>query len=177
MNMKNLKNEKLSMLETLKVIFEMFPELLDDITGWNSLYVDYDKPYVERLWRQLFKEHRLYLHIAHPCKKGESFFHNHAGPSAMLVISGQYEMMIGRGVEGRKPETVSTVIIGPNQGYEMLDRDDWHSIRPIDGPTMSLMLCGPLWTNHIAPKPTKKLFPLTIERSKEILELFKQKLS
>src|SRR3990167_1167848 len=63
---------------------------------WNTLYIDYELPIVERAWRQ-HGEHRIFLHRIHPCEREQSLWHPHPWPSAVKVISGEYEMGVGYG--------------------------------------------------------------------------------
>ena len=47
---------------------------------WNSLHVDYHKPYVDRVWTlwnppNQTDEFRIFLHKIYPCTAEESLFH------------------------------------------------------------------------------------------------------
>lgn len=159
------------MLHTLQQVEAELPELLKDETQWQGLYVDYHPPLVERLWRQ-WGGYRIYLHRIHPCALGEALFHPHPWPSAMLVVSGAYEMAIGYGTGEEIPPIAACLILGPGSRYEMTNPDSWHYVRPIDGVTESVMVTGPLW-NRPSPKSKKLLRELTVAERKAIFESFK----
>ena len=84
------------MLDVLEAVEQKLPELLRDEAGWNSLFIDYHPPTVERLWRT-WGEYRVSLHRIHPCERGTALFHPHPWPSAMRILSGEYEMAVGYG--------------------------------------------------------------------------------
>ena len=89
------------MLDVLAAVEQALPQLLQDENAWHSLYIDYQLPTVERLWRP-WHEYRISLHRIHPCAPGEALFHPHPWPSAMHVLAGAYEMAVGYG-QGRHP--------------------------------------------------------------------------
>lgn len=88
------------MLELLARLKLELPDLLIDDTAWQGFYIDYHLPIVERLWRQ-WNEYRVYLHRIHPCKSEDALFHPHPWPSAMEIVSGAYEMIVGYGQGNR----------------------------------------------------------------------------
>ena len=49
-----------------------------------------------------WRDCRIYLHRIYPCAPGEALFHPHLWPSAMRILSGEYEMAVGYGA-GRVP--------------------------------------------------------------------------
>lgn len=161
------KDEK--MLEVLAQAEKSLPKLLRDPDGWNDIDVDYHPPRVERLWRP-FGESRIYLHRIHPCEANEALFHPHPWPSAMLVISGNYEMAMGYGVE--EPPMMAEIAMVPGSRYAMIHPDAWHYVRPIDKVAYSLMVSGQPWQRK-APKSDQPLQSLTPEAKNEILEVFR----
>jgi len=62
--------------------------LLEDVEGWNTKYIDYHPPLVERAYRDLDDELRISLHRIHPCKRSEALFHPHPWPGADLARDG-----------------------------------------------------------------------------------------
>ena len=72
------------MLDVLTQVERALPALLQDESVWQSLYVDYHPPMVERLWTR-WGEYRVFLHRIHPCERGQALFHPHPWPSAMRV--------------------------------------------------------------------------------------------
>lgn len=83
---------------------------LQDENSWNSVYVDYHKPYVKRLWKQI-GANRVYLHQITPYERSESLLHPHPWPSAMKVIGGTYEMGVGYSPTKNIPVIASTLIL------------------------------------------------------------------
>jgi hypothetical protein len=53
------------MLEVLAQLERALPTMLQDENIWQSLYVDYHPPTVERLWTS-WSDCRVYLHRIHP---------------------------------------------------------------------------------------------------------------
>src|SRR5262245_54548018 len=159
------------MLEVLERVERALPELLADSDGWTGLYIDYHPPTVERLWRQ-WGEYRISLHRIHPCAASEALFHPHPWPSAMRVLSGEYEMAVGYG-EGDEPPPVAARLIATGElSYEMTDPDAWHHVRPIGGPSWSLMVTGRPWSRP-APRSDKPLTELTARQREELLSFFR----
>lgn len=158
------------MLQLLAQVEQALPELLtkDD---WASLLVNDETPMVERVWRQL-GENRICLHRIHPCYT--PFMHKHPWPSAMRIIEGNYKMDIGYNITLLPPPVAATVILTPGSSYEMTDPDGWHSVNPIDTPTLSLMVIGKPWPNSNLLKRPSKLGQLSNETKLEIINLFKQ---
>jgi hypothetical protein len=56
--------------------------------------------------------------------------------------------------------------------YEMTDPDAWHYVRPLGGPTLSVMVTGQPW-DRPAPRSSKPLVPLTDARRAELFALFR----
>ena len=132
------------MLEMLHEAETLLPYFLQDESQWKDLFVNYEPPFVERLWMQ-WGEYRIYLHRIHSCKKGEALFHPHPWPSAIKILSGEYEMLVGYGPEDNTPTVAMTLNLGPGTEYEMINRLGWHSVRPLAMPSMSLMVTGKPW--------------------------------
>ena len=159
------------MLELLHIVEGVLPHELNREKIWKSLLVDYHPPTVERLWFDN-ADFRAYLHRIHPCGPGEALSHPHPWPSAMKIISGHYEMCVGYGKGLEKPPVAATLILGPGSEYEMTDPDAWHYVRPLETPSLSLMVTGKPWERP-APKSDKKLGPLEPEAVQEILQAFR----
>ncbi len=164
------------MLELLPLVESELHELLFDEAGWNNVLIDYHPPVVERLWRNWGLENRLYLHCIYPCKEGEALFHPHPWPSAIKLISGQYETAIGYGKGDDVPPQASRQILYAPSEYEMCDPDGWHYVRPIGKPSYSMMLTGKPWERS-APKSDKPLKPLDPHSIQRILTIFQDRYS
>lgn len=152
-----------SPLTVLKELEPEVPKLLVKPDLWQSLLVDYEPPIVERLWTQLPGNVRLFLHRIHPCE--HAFYHPHPWPSAIKVVSGVYEMLVGchdtfftrdQGVAARLELPAGTY-------YEMNNSWGYHSVRPLGGSSLSLMVTLEPWLRPRTPdaRPQKKLEPLT----------------
>lgn len=131
---------------------------VNDPDQWSTLYIDYEKPIVERAWTKVRldgNEYRLYVHHIHPCKRGEAFYHPHPWPSAVLVCDAGYETAFGYGdPNGPPPPKVGPVFFGSWTTYQMLTPFEWHYVRPLQLGT-SIMLTGAPFkvTKEQAPKP------------------------
>ena len=161
----------MDMLHALDEVEAVLPSLLGDEAGWKDVDVDYHPPRVERLWRD-WKDYRIYLHRLYPCTPAESLFHPHPWPSAMLLLTGEYEMGIGHGESDARPSVAERKIMKRGSRYAMNDINDWHYVAPIDRPVMSLMVTGKPW-GRPSPKPTKPLSPLSPEARADILAFFR----
>jgi hypothetical protein len=162
------------MLNVLERVEADLAGLLRDRGLWKSLYIDYHPPVVERLWTD-HDDCRVYLHRIHPCGPGEALFHPHPWPSAMRVLSGRYEMAVGFG-PGDTPPPVAALIVaeaaaGGDFRYEMTHPDAWHYVRPIGGPSYSVMVTGRPW-DRPSPRSGKKLRPLTDEEAARLFAWF-----
>src|SRR5262245_5320802 len=95
-----------NLLDTLRRFEQKLPDLLADPAGWETVDVDYEPPRVERLWRQLEPDVRAFLHRIHPCER--ALFHPHPWPSAVKIVSGTYEMLVGYGAGETPPPLAVT---------------------------------------------------------------------
>src|SRR5262245_6435884 len=160
------------MLNILAAVEEELPRLLLDEPAWNGLFIDYHPPTVERLWTR-WQDCRISLHRIYPCEPGEALFHPHPWPSAMRILSGEYEMAVGFGKGETLPPIAALMIARGDFRYEMTDPDAWHYVRPLGGPAMTLMVTGKPW-DRPAPRSSKPLQPLTDEQKKQILAFFRE---
>lgn len=161
------------MLDVLQRVERELPALLADSAGWVGLYIDYHPPTVERLWRR-WGEYRISLHRIHPCPPGAALFHPHPWPSAMRILAGEYEMAVGYGKGEEEPPIAARMIASGEFAYEMTDPDAWHYVRPIGGPTWSVMVTGKPW-DRPAPRADRPLGELSEQQREEILEFFRRR--
>jgi hypothetical protein len=159
------------MLDILAQVEEALPELLQDESIWQSLYVDYHPPFVERLWTR-WRDYRIYLHRIHPCEREQALFHPHPWPSAMRVLEGEYEMAVGFGAGMVTPPIAALMITGGDFRYEMTHPDSWHYVRPLGRPTLSVMVTGKPWARE-AHKSSKPLQPLQPAQVADLFRLFR----
>ena len=162
------------MLDSLYYFQSILGSLLQSGAQWSTLDVNYEKPHVQRVWRQV-GEFRINLHKILPCESHECFFHPHPWPSVVKIEDGRYEMSIGYGAELEPKTNITKLILPAGSYYEMTNFDSWHSVRPLDNPVMSLMITGKPW-NRTMPKSNKiKMACLTDENRDEILEFFRKR--
>jgi hypothetical protein len=166
------------MLDVLREIEEnVLPNWLEEgnIDDWYSMKIDYHPPHVDRVWRQ-WGSHRIMLHSIRCKKDDEALFHPHPWPSAMRVVSGTYEMEVGFGnPEEGTPKVSSTFILPTGSCYDMPDINTWHSVKPVYGSSLSLMVIGSLWNNvkmPYTPPAGKEFGPLSDNGKSTMLSLF-----
>jgi len=168
------------MLSVLRKIIEFdLPGLLERRNEWQSVHVTYHPPRVERLWVQ-HGSFRVLLHRIHPCEEGDALFHPHPWPSAVRVVSGQYEHKIGHIPEGGVTvHTLSTSILSGGDEYEMTAPRGWHSVRPLAGPSDSVMVIGAPYPDPVQmpSPPTEKQGPLSNDRFDELFDEWKARLA
>jgi hypothetical protein len=161
------------MLDVLRSAERALPRLLADEALWSSVFVDYHPPTVERLWCP-WGDFRISLHRIHSCPPGAALFHPHPWPSAMRILSGEYEMAVGYG-PGEKPPPIAALMTASGAfAYEMTDPDAWHYVRPIGGPAMTIMVTGKPWERW-SPKSDKPLRSLTDAEKTAIVRFFRER--
>ena len=164
------------MKEILEFIIKFLPDILLGEKGFeedleiNTMYINYEKPYVSRIWFK-YKDYRVYLHKIEPCDSDrEAFWHPHPWESAVKLLKGHYEMGIGYGEGIIRPKTASTLWIGPDTIYEMIEKDAWHYVAPFDDkPVISIMVTGKLTGREMPLKPTEPARKLTTEEVSDML--------
>ena len=161
------------MLDQLKLVEQHLAVLLNQKDLWKSIFVDYEKPFVERLWCP-WNEYRINLHRILPCEADECFFHPHPWPSAMKIVDGIYQMKVGYGAGLEAPPTAATLNLAPGSTYEMVDPDAWHSVRPLNLPVYSVMLTGKPWGREMPKDEHGPLSLLPDHKVKEILSVFRE---
>lgn len=142
------------MLDYLHDVERRLPALLlEPINSWNGMYVSYEHPHVRRLWKQ-DGENRIYLHHIEACEPGQELWHKHPWPSAMRILSGQYLMELGLDT-GLNEQVAATLQLSAGDEYEMVNPDAMHSVRPVDGRVLSLMVTGPRYYPNDQPPRVK----------------------
>lgn len=145
--------------------------MLRDGCPWNTALIDYEKPTVHRLWRPLGNL-RVSLHEILPCGKEEAFYHPHPWPSAMLLLHGGYEMDVGYGAGIEPPPVALSVTLSAWSAYEMVNPNAWHSVRPVGGPALSVMISGVPWDRPMPKCPERKPESLPDAVARDILDQF-----
>lgn len=157
------------LFERLVAAEAALPGLLED-DDWHSLFIDYEHPFVERLWRP-WGEGRLSLHAIHPCPPEQALYHPHPWPSAMRLKGRGYRMRIGFGAGMEPPPVAAELVLPPETAYAMAQVDGWHTVCPEGGIAYSVMVTGAPW-GRPAPKSAQPLRGLTPERIRELKEVF-----
>ena len=162
------------MIKELLHIKQILPKLVIQKMGtkeMESMYIDYHKPYVSRVW---FKHEnlRIFLHKIEPCNDAvEALYHPHKWDSAMEIIKGKYEMGIGHSSTNDIPKTDCKLILPAGTIYEMTEKDGWHYVNPIGEPCYTLMVTGPLNGREMPIEPSKPFRTLTETEIKDILDI------
>jgi hypothetical protein len=146
------------------------PALLKQPDVWSTLDINYEPPRVLRLWTEFEEGFRVCLHQISPCER--ALFHPHPWPSAVKVLIGRYEMAVGFGAGDVAPPEAATITLYEGSYYEMVHPDGWHSVRPLQHDSFSVMVTGLPW-NRWSPSPGGKLEGLADETKKSLIEAFK----
>jgi len=144
--------------------------------AWESLYIDYEKPFVSRLWTNIEiagQPYRVYLHRIHACTAKEALYHPHPWPSAMVICDGGYEMGLGYGPDnGKKPPVIGPVYLNAPTGYQMLSPLEWHYVAPKHD-CMTIMITGTPFPKFDSEKPPRpKMRPLLPEEADCLYRFF-----
>ncbi len=164
------------MIEVLERVISQGSSLIKEAMEkgiMKTMYIDYHKPYVSRIWFPFEDQYRVYLHKIEPCEDHlEALFHPHPWQSAIYIVKGWYEMGIGHSSTNEVPVTDCRLIVGPGTKYEMTEKDAWHYVRPIKTPVISLMVTGNLNHREMPVEPNKEFRELTQEEINDILVWF-----
>ncbi|MCB1111685.1 MAG: hypothetical protein KDK72_03380 [Chlamydiia bacterium] len=188
---KNLEISKptLDMFPVLQEVEQRLPELLADRSRWKSLFIDYQPPYLYRIFCDLESEAlegkkvRACLHYFLPAKEtelkaddvekssgdsGENLYHPHAWASCMRILEGSYDQDLGYadrcGINAEPPKLCQTTH-GPGDSYQMNHPWLWHQVNPRPNlPVSTLMVTHiPEGWDQEKPQSTKTLRTLTEE--------------
>src|SRR5574338_855941 len=93
-----------------------------------SSHIDYEKPYVNRLWVE-WQGYRLYLHkISNVAAVEDAFLHPHPWPSAMRIVQGSYTMDIGHSQTLDEPSVDMRIHLLRGNTYCMEHPHGWHRV-------------------------------------------------
>lgn len=159
------------MLELLQEAERELPSILNNVSDWKSLYIDYHPPVVERLSIPWWDGYRLSLHKIHPCSREEALYHPHPWPAAGKIIRGRYETAVGFGPGTEPPPMASRFTLFPGAVWEMTEPDAWHYVRPLVEPVYTWMISGVPWIKE-SPTPSKPLRFLTAQEAGDLLAVF-----
>lgn len=156
------------MISKLEEVLSNLPQLLLN-SEVNTMYIDYHKPYVSRIWFQC-GENRVFIHKIEPCDDSiEALYHPHKWDSAMYICNGKYEMGIGHSDNNEIPKTDCKLILPKGTYYEMTEMDGWHYVNPIDGPCYTVMVSGRLNGREMPIEPNRGFRALNQEEVLNIL--------
>jgi len=116
-----------------------------DPSRWDSIVINKRKPHTYRAFIQQ-DDTRICLHYFEACEPEESFAHPHPWPSSMLILSGEYDMVVAHTPDllSRELSPVINVSLSAGSTYHMNDRHTWHQVIPRTS-CYSLMINGPRW--------------------------------
>ncbi len=135
----------------------------------HTMFIDYHKPYVKRIWVQ-HDDLRIYLHEIDPCgESSEALYHPHPWKSAVKILKGHYEMGIGHSSTDEIPKTDCKLILPQGSVYEMIEEDAWHYVNPLDGPIFSLMITGERNQRKMPVEPMKEFRKLTDDEFEKMI--------
>jgi len=160
------------MLKQLHSVEDILALHLRSDVNFQSMYIDYHPPVVERIWFQL-GIYRVYLHKIHKCNSSiEALFHPHPWKSAIRIIKGSYETGIGHSATNEIPVIDWKGILAPGSCYEMVEQDAWHYVNPVSSPVYSLMITGEKFERKMPVEPDRKFQPLNPEQFNDIMNTF-----
>ena len=150
--MEMIQNEMISVDKAAEIALEAAA----DPSCWESIVINRRKPHTYRAFIQ-FEASRICLHRFDACDRDDSFSHPHPWPSSMLILSGKYEMAVGRTPDllSSEPSSVIFVTLSAGSVYHMLDQHTWHKVIPRTQ-CYSLMVNGPRWVNAHQQAPSTK---------------------
>lgn len=92
------------------------------------------------------------------------------------MVSGSYFMELGYGSSRSEAAIASSILLEAGSSYEMAHPKGWHSVNPVGGPSLSVMVTGTPWAFPIEPdaKPDKELLPLEADVIQALLAEFRQ---
>lgn len=165
------------MLDKLYKALDDLPNLLKDISNWDSLIVNRRKPHTYRVFTNLADGSRICLHKFNPCDRHEAFLHPHPWPGAFILLSGAYDMEVGYSPDRTsKPTKVIDLFLTKGSVYEIVSPLTWHSVTPVEV-TYTVMVNDPPWPADVAHTDVrttkgKDLDKMPEEELKEHLALF-----
>lgn len=156
--------------------------LRESPSNWNTLYIDYHPPFVERVWRP-WGAGRINLHIIHLCPAVQALKHAHDWDAAFRQVRNSYEMPFGIIRGGNEYIETGRFLIAPGSCYTLQAETMWHAVHqaehlvaPPDEVVNTVMVTDPPLkrVRHNVGAAGKKLSPLADGRRDEILEMFQE---
>lgn len=181
-----IQKTSLDMKSVLEEMEQKIPALLADRTQWKSYLIDYQPPYLMRIFCDVYCEYlqsnvRVNLHYFFPTTKEaleehclaankdnevENLYHPHAWASCMRILDGTYDQWIGfatqRGLTTIPPK-VHYMTLQQGDSYAMNHPWLWHQVIPRANAAVTTLMVTyipPKWDQE-TPKSTKHLRSLT----------------
>ncbi|MGA7328679.1 MAG: hypothetical protein WBX25_30380 [Rhodomicrobium sp.] len=166
----------------------VIPDLLRARNRWRSLFIDYEKPHLMRLYVQLGAV-RISLHYFLPARKedlsnGEEFdanlYHPHPWWSVMRILEGRYRQWFGVASEvlrtrdseeqklAKTPVRAILVEQVPGSFYAMTHPFAWHQVLPVPDQAVSTLMVTVIpkgWSQRDLPPPVRQRELTSQERS------------
>ncbi len=168
-------------LELLVEAERALPLLLQGAWRWKSMLVTYEHPHVERIYSDIdvgAGPMRVMLHKVLEVPEGATpLWHPHPWPSAVRVLEAGrgrvYEMDIGRGPSN---DFAAVMRSSGELRYAMVDPAAWHYVRPIGGPSYSVMVVGPPFQEpqHAQHRPKTQQGPLSPDAFQRSLMMWRE---
>lgn len=144
------------MLNILEEKIKLLPEIIKDLSKWDSLIINRRKPHTYRAFYQFDDGIRMCLHRFETCDEHEAFYHPHPWPGAFKIVKGSYKMQIGQSYNScSKPVDVATFIMNQGSSYEITSPLTWHTVIPLSE-CYTIMINGkPFEHPHVDVRTTK----------------------
>jgi hypothetical protein len=136
----------------------LLPQLLEK-EEWLGRRAINNNPIIDRIYCTV-DGIRVCLHMMYPCATYETMWHSHGWPSHIELVSGKQQ--VGFALDDKEyhkkgitivptptagincPDIDEVMILSRRQGYSMPVNKAWHYVRPLEGPSFSIMVNGPL---------------------------------
>jgi hypothetical protein len=172
-----LSQELQALVETGRI-----SDWLEEPEVWQTLHIDDERPFVDRLWIEtpdLEMGRRLFLHRIHAMPPvlepgiPRPLYHPHRWPAAVFVVEGKvYSMEIGT-----RDRVLMTIAAGTAPlAYTMNDPEGWHSVHPAQAASYSIMLVGDPWPGQAERTVQRALGPLGGHEKKTLIEWWTAKM-
>ena len=142
------------MLIPLKTAVEQALKRINDPTQWESLVINKRKPVTFRAFT-MYNDQRICLHRFEACTESEAFIHPHQWPCRVLVLQGNYHMLVGssKTIDDVHPQFVMDMHLTKGSSYTMERENTWHAVHP-KSLCYSLMVNGPRYEDPNAAAPS-----------------------
>ena len=156
------------MLGKLFLAEDSLPALIERDELWQTVYVDYHKPFVELVWFQ-WGVFRISLHCIHPCTPEEALNHWHSWAAGFRVRRNSYESGFGVGSGPELPPIEQVRVFTAGECHEMINPREAHYVAPRGEPVDTTMVSGFPWDRKGAMS-TKQLGELSTNRKATIMQ-------